>query len=141
MHRSDWKQPLCGHQKSLYAALDFGPALHCWDFEVARVLDLGEGVRKRVRVPTDSKVVLGEKQSLRVAYVLESLGDKKEWRTGVLAPGESVLAEGRMARFAILDSYAGDNEGTLELELLPGDTENSGLVTPSATGAQFVVPK
>ncbi len=121
--------------------LPVNPALHCWDFEVARVLDLGEGVRKRVRVPTDSKVVLGEKQSLRVAYVLESLGDKKEWRTGVLAPGESVLAEGRMARFAILDSYAGDNEGTLELELLPGDTENSGLVTPSATGAQFVVPK
>lgn len=121
--------------------LPVNPALHCWDFEVARVLDLGEGVKKRVRVPTDSKVVLGEKQSLRVAYVLESLGEKKEWRTGVLAAGESVLAEGRMARFAILDSYAGDNEGTLELELLPGDTENSGLVTPSATGAQFVVPK
>ena len=121
--------------------LPVNPALHCWDFEVARVLDLGEGVKKRVRVPTDSKVVLGEKQSLRVAYVLESLGDKKEWRTGVLAPGQSVLAEGRLARFAILDSYAGDNEGTLELELLPGDTENSGLVTPSATGAQFVVPK
>ncbi len=117
------------------------PALHCWDFEVARVLELGEGVTKRVRVPTDSQVVLGEKVSLRVAWILESLGEKKEWRTGVLGPGESVLAEGRLARFAILDPYAGDNEGTLELELLSGDTENSGLVTPSATGAQFVVPK
>ena len=117
------------------------PALHCWDFEVARVMELGEGVKKRVRVPTDSKVVLGEKATLRVAYVLESLGGKKEWRTGVLNPGESVLAEGRLARFAILDSYAGDNEGTLGLELLSGDTENSGLVTPStASGAEFVIP-
>jgi hypothetical protein len=44
-------------------------------------------------------------------------------------------------RFAILDAYAGDNEGTLELELLGGDTESSGISTSS--GAQFVpvVPK
>ena len=117
------------------------PALHCWDFEVTRVVELGEGVKKRVRVPTDSRVVLGENVQLRVAYILESLGEKKEWRTGVLGPGESVLAEGRMARFAILDPYAGDNEGTVELELLSGNTENSGLVTPSVSGAEFVVPK
>ena len=114
------------------------PKLHCWDFEVARMMELGEGVKKRVRVPTDSKVVLGEKVPLRVAFILESLGEKKEWRTGVLNPGESVLAEGRIARFAILDPYAGDNEGTLDLELLSGDTESSGLVTPSASGAEFV---
>ena len=115
------------------------PARHCWDFEVARVMELGEGMKKRVRVPTDSKVLLGEKVTLRVAYILESLGEKKEWRTGVLSPGESVLAEGRIARFAVLDSYAGDNEGSVDLEILSGDTENSGLVTPStATGAEFV---
>lgn len=115
------------------------PALHCWDFEVARVMELGEGVKRRVRVPTDAKLVLGENVPLRVAWVLEALGDKKQWRTGVLNPGESVLAEGRLARFAILDSYAGDNEGTLGLELLSGDTESSGLVTPSAaSGAEFV---
>ena len=120
-------------------ALLVNPAVHCWDFEVARAMDLGEGIKKRVRVPTDSKVELGEKITLRVAYILEPLGEKKEWRTGVLAPGESVLAEGRVARFAILDPYAADNEGTVELEILSGDTENSGLVTPSsATGAQFV---
>ena len=115
------------------------PAVHCWDFEVARVMELGEGIKKRVRVPTDSKVELGEKISLRVAYILEGLGEKKEWRTGVLSPGESVLAEGRVARFAVLDPYAGDNEGTVDLEILSGDTESSGLVTPStATGAEFV---
>lgn len=120
-------------------ALLVNPATDCWDFEVARVMELGEGVKRRVRVPTDSKVALGEKVTLKVAYVLEALGEKKEWRTGVLSAGESVLAEGRLARFAILDSYAGDNEGTLELELLSGDTENSGLVTPSTeSGAQFV---
>jgi hypothetical protein len=117
------------------------PATHCWDFEVARMMELGEGVKRRVRVPTDAKLELGEKVTLKVAYILESLGDKKTWRTGVLNPGESVLAEGRLARFAILDPYAGDNEGTLELELLSGDTENSGLVTPSAAaGVEFVVP-
>lgn len=117
------------------------PATHCWDFEVARQMELGEGVKKRVRVPTDTKVGLGEKVTLKVAYILESLGEKKSWRTGVLTPGESVLAEGRIARFAILDAYAGDNEGTLDLEILSGDTENSGLVTPSAaTGVEFVVP-
>ena len=117
------------------------PARHCWDFEVARQMELGEGVKKRVRVPTDSKVALGEKVTLKVAYILESLGEKKTWRTGVLSPGESVLAEGRMARFAILDPYAGDNQGTLDLEILSGDTENSGLVTPSAAaGVEFVVP-
>lgn len=115
------------------------PTAHCWDFEVARQMELGEGVKKRVRVPTESKVVLGEKVTVKVAYILESLGEKKQWRTGVLSPGESVLAEGRIARFAILDPYAGDNEGTLDLEILSGDTENSGLVTPSAaTGAEFV---
>lgn len=114
------------------------PALHCWDFEVARVMELGEGVKKRVRVPADSKVILGEKVPVRVAFILESLGEQKEWRTGVLNPGESVLAEGRIARFAILDPYAGDNEGTLDLEILSGDTENAGLVTPSTSGAEFV---
>lgn len=124
------------------SAVLVNPALHCWDFEVMRVMELGEGLKKRVRVPTDAKLELGEKVTLRVAYVLESLGEKKEWRTGVLNPGESVLAEGRMARFAILDAYAGDNEGNLELELLSGDTENSGLVTPSAaSGAEFVPAK
>lgn len=120
------------------SAVLVNPALHCWDFEVTRLMELGEGVKVRVRVPTDSKVTLGEKVPLRVAFVLESLGEKKEWRTGVLTPGESVLAEGRLARFAILDPYLGDNEGTLDLEILSGDTENSGLVTPSASGAQFV---
>lgn len=119
-------------------AVSVNPALHCWDFEVTRMMELGEGVKQRVRVPTDATVTLGGKVPLRVAYVLESLGEKKQWRTGVLSPGESVLAEGRIARFAILDSYAGDNEGTLALEILSGDTENSGLVTPSASGAQFV---
>jgi hypothetical protein len=121
--------------------LAVNPAKDCWDFEVARRLDLGEGVKKRVRVPTDAKLELGPNVPLRVAYVLESLGDTTEWKTGVLNPGESVLAEGRSARFAIIDPYAGDNEGTLALELLEGDTENAGLVTPSATGAQFVPVK
>ena len=61
------------------------------------------------------------------------------WRTGVLSPGQGVLVEGRLARFAILDPYAGDNEGELSLELLAGDTESSGLVTPTAApGAEFV---
>jgi hypothetical protein len=118
--------------------LQVNPAKDCWDFEVARRLDLGEGVKKRVRVPTDAKLDLGPAVPLRVAYVLESLGETTEWRTGVLEPGESVLAEGRSARFAILDPYAADNEGTLPLELLEGDTENAGLVTPSVSGAQFV---
>ena len=76
---------------------------------------------------------------LRIAYILESLSEQKQWRTGILNPGESVLAEGRSVRFAIFDPYAGDNEGTVDLELLSGDTANSGLVTPSsASGAQFV---
>ena len=71
--------------------------------------------------------------------VLETLGEKKEWRTGTLAPGESVLAEGRSIRFGILDPYAADNEGSVELELLSGDTESSGLVTPTTeTGVKFV---
>ncbi len=119
--------------------LSLNPAAHCWDFEVARVMELGEGVKTRVRVPTDAKLELGEKVPLRVAYLLEALGEKKSWRTGVLSPGQSVLAEGRLARFAILDPYAGDNEGALSLELLAGDTENSGLVTPTAApGAEFV---
>ncbi len=115
------------------------PALHCWDFEMARTMDLGESVKKRIRVPTDSSVKVGDKVPLRVAWVLEALGEKKQWRTGVLTPGESLLAEGRSVRFAILDPYAGDNDGTLDLEILSGDTENAGLVTPSnAAGAQFV---
>lgn len=118
-------------------ALD--PAKHCWDFEVMRTLDLGEGVRKRVRVPTDSKVKLGEQTPLKIAYVIEALGEKKQWKAGVLNPGESVLAEGRVARFALIDPYASDNEGTVTLQLLDGDTQSSGLVTPSVdTGAQFV---
>ncbi len=121
------------------STLALNPAAHCWDFEVARVMELGEGVKRRVRVPTDAKLELGEKVQLRVAYVLEALGEKKAWRTGVLSPGQSVLAEGRLARFAILDPYAGDNEGELSLELLAGDTESSGLVTPTAApGAEFV---
>lgn len=115
------------------------PSQHCWDFEVGRILELGEGVKKRVRVPTDAKLKLGEGVTLKVAWVLESLGEHKTWRTGVLSPGESLLAEGRLVRFALLDPYANDNEGTLELELLAGDTESSGIVTPStASGAQFV---
>ncbi len=119
--------------------LPLNPAAHCWDFEVARVMELGEGVKKRVRVPTNAKLELGEKVQLRVAWVIEALGEKKSWRTGILNPGESVLAEGRLARFAILDPYAGDNEGELALELLAGDTESSGLVTPTAApGAEFV---
>jgi hypothetical protein len=119
--------------------LALSPGLHCWDFEAARTMDLGEGIKHRIRVPTDSKVKVGEKVPLRVAYILEALGEKKEWRTGVLQPGESLLAEGRSVRFALLDPYAGDNEGTLDLELLSGDTVGAGLVTPSsASGAQFV---
>jgi hypothetical protein len=115
------------------------PARHCWNFEVMRLMELGEGVKKRVRVPTDSTVKLGERVSLKVVYVLETLGEKKEWRTGTLAPGESVLAEGRSIRFGILDPYAADNEGSVELELLSGDTESSGLVTPTTeTGVKFV---
>jgi hypothetical protein len=115
------------------------PRLHCWDFETMRVMELGEGVKKRIRVPTDSTAKLGEQVPLKVAWVLEALGEKLEWKTGVLGPGESLLAEGRMVRFALLDPYAADNEGSVELELLSGDTESSGLVTPStASGAQFV---
>ena len=115
------------------------PSRHCWDFEVMRLYELGEGVKKRFRVPTDSTIKLGENVPLKVAYVLEALGEKKEWKTGVLLPGESVLAEGRSVRFSILDPYANDNEGTLELELMSGDTENSGLVTPTTeSGVQFV---
>ncbi len=126
-------------KKSIPLALK--PSQHCWDFEVARMMELGEGVKKRVRVPTDATVKLGDQVPLRVAYILEALGETKQWRTGVLQPGESLLAEGRLVRFAILDAYAGDNEGTLELELLGGDTESSGISTSS--GAQFVpvVPK
>lgn len=123
-------------RKKIPLALD--PSRHCWDFEVARMLELGEGVKKRVRVPTDAKVKLGENVPLKVAYILEALGEPKQWRTGILEPGESLLAEGRLVRFALLDPYSGDNDGTLDLELLSGDTEGSGLVTPSATGAQFV---
>jgi hypothetical protein len=124
-------------RKSIKVPLN--PAIHCWDFEVTRAMDLGEGVKRRIRVPTDSKVKLGENVPLRIAYILEALGEQKQWRTGILSPGESVLAEGRSVRFAILDPYAGDNEGTVDLELLSGDTASSGLVTPSsASGAQFV---
>ncbi|MFZ5440924.1 MAG: hypothetical protein ACOZQL_13015 [Myxococcota bacterium] len=123
-------------KKKVPLALD--PSRHCWDFETARLLELGEGVKKRIRVPTDSQVKLGENVPLKVVYVLEALGDQKQWRTGVLDPGESLLAEGRLVRFALLDPYSGDNDGTLDLELLSGDTEGSGLVTPSATGAEFV---
>lgn len=124
-------------RKSIKVPLN--PAIHCWDFEVTRAMDLGEGVKRRIRVPTDSKVKLGENVPLRIAYILEALGEQKQWRTGILNPGESVLAEGRSVRFAILDPYAGDNEGTVDLELLSGDTASSGLVTPSsASGAQFV---
>jgi hypothetical protein len=102
-------------------------------------MDLGEGIKHRIRVPTDSKVKVGDKVPLRVAYILEALGEKKEWCIGVLQPGESLLAEGRSVRFALLDPYAGDNEGMLDLELLSGDTVGAGLVTPSsASGAQFV---
>lgn len=119
-------------------ALTVDPSKHCWDFELARIFPLGEGVKVRVRVPTDAKLMLGPDVPLRVAWVLEALGDTREWRTGVLKPGESLLAEGRLARFAILDSYSGDNDGALALELLDGDTENAGLVTPTGTGAQFV---
>ncbi len=123
-------------------SVPLSPSRHCWDFEIGRVLELGEGVKKRVRVPTDAKLKLGEGVSLKVAWVLESLGEKKTWRTGVLSPGESLLAEGRLVRFALLDPYAADNEGALELELLAGDTESSGIVTPSAaSGAQFVPVK
>lgn len=119
--------------------INLNPALHCWDFEVMKTMGLGEGVKKRLRVPTDSTVKLGEGVPLKVAYVLELLGEKKEWRTGILNPGESVLAEGRMIRFGVLDPYAADNEGTVDLEILSGDTESSGLVTPSsASGAEFV---
>ncbi|MFO0601300.1 MAG: hypothetical protein U0228_38675 [Myxococcaceae bacterium] len=119
--------------------LKLNPALHCWDFEVMRTLELGEGVKKRIRVPTDSTAKLGEGVPLKIAYVIELLGEKKEWRTGLLNPGESVLAEGRLVRFAILDPYAADNEGSVDLELLSGDTESSGLVTPSTeSGAKFV---
>ncbi|MGV3621304.1 MAG: hypothetical protein ACO1OB_10835 [Archangium sp.] len=118
------------------------PSQHCWDFEVGRMLELGEGVKKRVRVPTDANVKLGEGVPLKIAYVVESLGENKTWKTGVLNPGESLLAEGRLVRFALFDPYANDNEGTLELELLAGDTESSGIVTPStASGAQFVPVK
>lgn len=123
-------------------AVPLSPSRHCWDFEVGRMLELGEGVKKRVRVPTDAKLQLGEGVPLKVAWVVESLGENKTWRTGVLGPGESLLAEGRLVRFALLDPYAPDNEGTLELELLEGDTESSGIVTPStASGAQFVPVK
>lgn len=119
--------------------INLNPATHCWDFEMMRTMGLGEGVKKRLRVPTDSTVKLGEGVPLKVAYVLEALGEKKEWRTGVLNPGESVLAEGRLIRFGVLDPYAADNEGTVDLEILSGDTESSGLVTPSsASGAEFV---
>jgi hypothetical protein len=115
------------------------PAKHCWDVEVMRTLDLGEGVRHRVRVPTDARLALGEKAPLRVAWVLESADEPRRWRTGILQPGESVIAEGRRARFALLDAYAGDNDGRLDLELLSPDTESTGLVTPaSASGAKFV---
>ncbi len=109
------------HQKQ---ALPVNPALHCWDFEVARVMTLGEGVKRRIRVPTDSPVKLGEKVPLRVAWVLESLGEPKHWRTGVLDPGEILLVEGRLVRFGLLDPWAGDNEGTLDLEILSGDSED-----------------
>lgn len=122
--------------------LTLQPARHCWDFEVGKMLELGEGVKKRVRVPTDAKLKLGEGVPLKIAYVVESLGETRTWKTGVLNPGESLLAEGRLVRFALLDPYANDNEGTLELELLAGDTESSGIVTPStASGAQFVPVK
>lgn len=123
-------------------SLALQPARHCWDFEVGKILELGEGVKKRVRVPTDAKLKLGESVPLKIAYVLESLGETKTWKTGVLGPGESLLAEGRLVRFALLDPYANDNEGTLELELLAGDTQSSGIVTPSTgSGAQFVPVK
>lgn len=115
------------------------PAKHCWDLEVMRPLELGDGVRHRVRVPTDAKLKLGENAHLRVAWLLETGDEPHAWKAGVLAPGESLLAEGRRARFALLDSYAGDNDGRLELELLPSDTESTGLVSPSsASGAKFV---
>lgn len=121
--------------------LTVDPSKDCWDLSQAKALPLGEGVKVRVRVPTDAKLALGPNVPVRVAWVLEALGDKQDWRTGVLGPGESVLAEGRVARFALLDPYAGDNEGSLTLELLGGDTASTGLVTPSTGGAQFVPVK
>lgn len=115
------------------------PAKHCWDLEVMRSLDLADGVRHRVRVPTDASLKLGDNTPLRVAWLLESGAAPRTWKAGVLAPGESLLAEGQRARFALLDAYAGDNDGRLELELLPPDTESTGLVSPSsASGAKFV---
>lgn len=123
-------------------SLPLDPAKHCWDFEVMREFPLGEGVKKRIRVPTDFTVKLGDNVPVKVVYVLELLGEKKEWRTGALLPGESVLAEGRSIRFGLLDPYAGDNSGSLELEVLSGDTQSSGLVTPTTeTGVQFVPNK
>lgn len=120
--------------------LPVDPTRHCWDFEVMRQMVLGEGVKKRVRVPTASTVKLGQQTPVRVAYVLEALGEPRRWKAGVLKPGESVLAEGRLARFALLDTYSGDNEGSLKLELYDGDVESSGLVTPAAESGVKIVP-
>lgn len=99
----------------------------CYDFSNARKLELGE-TKYRVRLPAEQKVKLGEKIPLRVAWRVQASTDPVIWRGGVLEAGGDVLVEGVFAQFAVLDPYTADNEGEVKLELLPPDTQSSGLV-------------
>ncbi|MEW5737727.1 MAG: hypothetical protein AB1938_02315 [Myxococcota bacterium] len=125
-------------RKAQRKTLTISPATECFDFEVARLFDLEPGQSRRLLLRSEQTAKLGEQTPLRVAYRLLVPGDAPRWRFGVLTPGDDVLVQGPGARFAILDPYLGDNEGSVALQILPGDTDSKGLVRPDSTDSKFV---
>jgi hypothetical protein len=125
-------------RKSQRKTLSLSPAKDCYDFETARLLDLEPGQSRRVQLRSEQTAVLGEQTKLRVAYRIPISTEPPAWRFGVLEPGDDVLVQGPGARFAVIDPWVGDNQGSVVLQLLPGDTDRRGLVKPESDATKFV---
>jgi hypothetical protein len=125
-------------RKSQRKTLTISPATQCYDFETAKALDLEPGQSRRVQLRSEQTAVLGEQTKLRIAYRIPISTEPPAWRFGVLAPGDDVLVQGPGARFALLDPWVGDNQGTIVLQLMPGDTDRRGLVKPDSDPTKFV---
>jgi hypothetical protein len=125
-------------RKSQRKTLSISPSKECYDFETARLLDLEPGQSRRVQLRSEQTAVLGEQTKLRVAYRIPLATEPPSWRFGVLEPGDDVLVPGPGARFAVIDAWVGDNQGSVVLQVLPGDTDRRGLVKPESNTTKFV---